>query len=136
MPPKKHDWPVLRREFNLAVEAGNVATLKAWCEAKNLSYTTISKGFSEMDEYRDLIVRGKLRDVAPKAVNRIVDALASDDDRVGIEAGKAILDRAGFSPQAQLVNIQNNLQQNQAVIIPPMFADASQDELKSLLGGE
>jgi hypothetical protein len=135
MPPK-HDWKVLRREFKLAIDGGNVETLKEWCEAKNLSYTTISRGFAELNELQDLIVRGKLKKIAPSAVNRLKIAMESDDDRVGIEASKAILDRAGFSPQAQLVSVQNNIQNNQAVIVPPMFADGNQSDVERLLKGD
>jgi hypothetical protein len=134
--PARHDWPNLRKEFDLAIEAGSVPHLKAWCEAKNLSYTTVSRNFAEMDDYADMLVRQKLKRVAPSAVNRLADAMASDDHRIGIEASKAILDRSGHSPQAQLVSIQNNIQQNQAVVIPPMFAGVDADELKKAWGGE
>ncbi len=52
-----------------------------------------------------------------------------------LEAMKAIADREGLSPQANVIQIQNNNTAQSNAAIVPIFAEQSAD-FKALLGGE
>jgi hypothetical protein len=135
---KKFDWESMFADYakDSKADRSNTLTLKAWCDERNLNYSNTSKHFAEL--YR-LQTGDKLAMLAPEAATKLGSLLQSKDENIAHKTSTAILDRAGYSPQSAVINIQQNaIAQAQSTLnIQPFFADQKdQDDFKLLVGGE
>ena len=133
--PSIYDWPKLYSEFlkaqDDAQDQGLRLTLETWAAQKDLNYTYASKQFAELSR---LLTANKLALIAPKAARKLDALLDVDDDNIAHKAAVAILDRAGHSPAAIQVAIQNNV--TSTVVLPPIFPANYADDMKKMLEGK
>lgn len=134
--PLKHNWPSLWKEFKDRPD--KALTQADWCILKGLSQTDTSKHFSVYrKEERERAIeeaRQALATAAPVSVGVLRASLHSDDENLRQKAATAILDRAGLSPQAVTVQVQQ-VNAQQAVVVP-LIAGKDADDLAKLIGGE
>ncbi len=133
--PTLYNWPALYTAFlkkqEEADERGDTYYLEHFCRDNKLSYTNTSRNFAELAR---VLTGNKLALIAPKAAKVLANLLNDGDAAMQHKAATAILDRAGHSPAAIQVAIQNNV--NTTVQLPPIFPANYQDEMKAMLEGK
>ncbi len=101
------------------------------------SYTNLSRKFAEIKREKEEQAISKARSIlaknAPDAANKIAKHIDSEDERISMDASKAVLDRVGLNVAG--VNIHMSQTAVAGVVIPPVFAQSSADEFKALLMG-
>jgi hypothetical protein len=117
-PASQIDYTALYQEFREAKANQQGLTLKIWCESKRLNYFGVSRRFSplKLEETRQ-----RLLNLAPRAASSLGRLLGSQDEGIQAKAATAILDRAGFNPQA--VNISLAQIQHTQFNVPIIASD-------------
>jgi hypothetical protein len=130
-----YNWPDLYTKFlklqDEAKDQGQHLSLETFCNDNNLSYTNSSRQFAELAR---LLTGNKLALLAPKAAKKLGELLDVEDEAIQHKAATAILDRAGHSPAAIQVAIQNNV--TNTIALPPIFPANYANELKDMLEGK
>ncbi len=113
-----------------------------YADCLGIARQTFSTHFAEIKK-REVTKRieDTLRHVTIKALNKTVEGLnhltmSETPEAVGMVAKVAYgaADRIGFSPQQVQINMQQNNQQN--VVIPPLFAKEDEELIKPILEGK
>jgi hypothetical protein len=143
-PKPKHDYKALYLEF-CAIRANSGITEKAYCAERGLNPTYTSSRFADLKREAEIaIFKRKNTEILVKAQQNVENALGDEglpaefQAKYSLETYKAVADREGLSPQANIINIQNSANAQAAAVIVPLFAGSSEDEddFRKLMGGE
>ncbi len=115
-PEPTYNWGALLREYLELKRVEPSLTLKVWVTRKDMPYTWTSRQFALLSRQ---VAGETLAMLAPRAAERLGDFLDAQPE-FALKAATAILDRAGHSPQA--VTLTVNQQTNVQFAIPPLFS--------------
>jgi hypothetical protein len=135
LPGRNHNYKALWLEY-LSAYKSEGKTQVEFCKDKDLEPTMISRHFAELKREAQIdLFKRRNTGILLKAQSNVHKALEADQVKpeFSLDAYKAIADREGLSPQAQIINIQN--QATAGVVLAPFFSQPD-DDLKNLLGGE
>jgi hypothetical protein len=146
----KLDWEKAFDDWVMVFRPKGEITEKEYAKSLGISYTHLSHRFSEIRVQRiSNKAKNKMAKVMIKSLNKMdegLDELDDDEDvdaasklRASSEAFKSTADRLGLSPQANVIQIQNNNQANAqtSLTVQPMFQiDKDDDRFRKLLEGE
>ena len=121
------DWPSLCTKYREERRSNPKLTLKAWCDSNKLNYSNASKQFAEIARLETAEMGSIL---APSAMEKLGNLLQSKDEAISSKVATAILDRTGFSPKEQIVNVQNNISMGIA-----LFASEDREKIKTMFEG-
>jgi hypothetical protein len=113
-----HDWPTLFSDFLTKQRSDSNYELKDYCKETGLNYQFTSKNFALRAR---LIAGDTLAMLAPRAAKKLGECLDNEDANLSVKSSVAILDRAGFSPQA--VSLTVNQTNVTAIQLPPLFRE-------------
>ena len=138
-----HDYKAIWTQY-LQLKADNPGyTIRQFAETrKDLSYDYIQQKFAVFNrEAKIAVFHERNLEILEKSQTNIVNSLSNTEldpefqAKHSLEAYKAVSDREGQSPQAQVISIQNTASANAASITVPLFG-GQPDEFKKLVGGE
>jgi hypothetical protein len=119
------------RQITQAEYAETLGVARAWVST-NFAHIRRQRFKLEVSNLLPEIMRDSLRDVKT-ALNINRDSLDDKQKQAfALEAFAKVADRTGFSPQAVMVNVQQN--NSNTVLMPPIFGGAYADGVKQMMG--
>lgn len=139
-PRPKFNYEELYQEF-CHLKSVKELTLNDFAAERNLNASNLSTRFAEFKRQAQLnIFRGRNPEILVKAQSNVSEALENGKLKPQFRAEfalntlKAIADREGMSPQAQIINIKTMAAAIGQAITVPLFGEEP-EQFKELLGG-
>ena len=128
---KVYDWGKLFSEYVDLVRSDPKHSLRGFCKSHKIAYAHCSKMFSD---HGRLLAGQILAHGAAPAAQRLVELSQDKNKDLGLRAATAVLDRAGHSPQATIINLNNQV--NTQLQIAPLFKENYSRDVNSFLDEE
>lgn len=141
-PKPDHNYAELWYEYRKECIPGEI-TYEEFAKRRSINPNTIRTHFCKLKRAEQLALVGEQNpDLILLAQERIKRALKSGEgvkeDAIAafsLDAYKAVSDREGLSPQAQIINVTAQANAQSASVMAPIFGEPS-EEMKKLMGAE